>query len=86
MNPKMCLTNCNYDVWVLHRKLVHRFLRYYQAFCDVTDTLVDFDDADAPAPACGTPAAAATQPAVTASPSVICLLSSDSEDADDEDA
>lgn len=79
----MCLTNYNYDAWMLHRKLVHRFLRYYQAFCDATDTLVDFVDADAPVPATATPVAAA-QPAVTSSPHVICLLSSDSDDSDED--
>ena len=89
-NPKMNMLNFPRDVWILHRKLFHRFLKHRQCFVRATENLEDFTDGDSS----GDDASVSSSPFLKKGGLykkkkddgfVISLLSSDSEDADDDD-
>ena len=71
-------------VWVLHRRLHHRFLKFFTHIEEATEELCDYQDAQesaAPATAARPNASAAAAPS---GEQVICLLSADSDASDDE--
>ena len=41
----MSIGNFPFDVWALHRKLHHRFLRFYHIIQDITEELPEFKKA-----------------------------------------
>ena len=86
-NPKMNMMNFPRDVWILHRKLFHRFLKHFQCFKNATEQLEDFCDSDSDD---GSVASSYSKKKTGQFKKkdggfVISLLSSDSEDADDDD-
>ena len=70
-SPSMSMKSFDKSVWMLHRKLHHRFLRYQQCFVDATEQLEEYQEAEQ----------VASRPAASKSDApkqqVICLLSSD---------
>ena len=82
----MNANNFPMDVWLLHRKLVHRFMKVSTHIKKATWTLRDYQDAVTAAADVGgggAAAAVATAPTPSATPNnVVCLLS-DSDPEDD---
>ncbi len=72
------------DVWTMHRKLFHRFIKYRKYFIKATSSLPEYKDANVKKePACYT-SSATTVPVTSSSEHVICLLSCE-DDEDDGD-
>ena len=79
--PPMNMTNFDRGVWVLHRRLHHRLLKFFTQIQEATDELEDYQNAN------DTEAPATIASSSASGKQVICLLlSSDSEDADETDA
>ena len=82
-NPLMNMENYPYDVWTLHRKLFHRFLKYKKYFVKATESLPEYQKAKEvkmevePVP---TP-----KSSVSLSHHVVCLLSSSEEEVSEDD-
>ena len=82
--PAMNMLLFDRAVWVLHRRLHHRFLKFFTHIEEATKELCDYQDAQesaAPATAARPNASAAAAPS---GEQVICLLSADSDASDDE--
>ena len=84
--PAMCMNNYPMEVWLLHRKLVHHFIRYFKCFLKANSKLKDYRRA-----VLGGKSSSGSKSVSTSSPvCVICLLSEsetsgDAEDAEDDD-
>lgn len=64
-------------IWLLHRKLHHRFLRFAQCFVSATENLPEYKDVEK------APPSAASKSTETP---VVSLMSSDSSDSDLDDS
>ena len=79
----MNMENFPYEVWALHRKLFHRFLKYQKYFTRSTKSLPEYKSAAEvkekvePLP---------TSSAVETSSHVVCLLSSSEEEVSEDDS
>jgi hypothetical protein len=84
-SPPMSISNFDREVWVLHRKLHHRYIKYVKSFERATQILPGFGD-DPRTPVKKGASASAVAQKIT--PTVICLLSDSdkSADSDDDDA
>jgi len=82
--PAMNMLLFDRAVWVLHRRLHHRFLKFFSHIEEATKELRDYQDTQesaAPATAARPNASAAADPS---GEQVIYLLSSDSDSASDD--
>ena len=88
-NPTMWMQDFPHDVWELHRKLHHRYLKFHKCFDDATAALPSFMAAAAD-PKQTEPKLKKTTKAKSKAPAateeqVICLMSDSSTDEDDGD-
>ena len=75
-----------YDIWYMHRKLFHRFLKYRKYFIKATLSLPEYKNTPKKQPASYT-SSAAPLPAASSTSNVISLLSSSEEEvSEDSDA
>ena len=80
----MNMENFPYDVWVLHRKLFHRFLKYQKYFTRATKSLPEYIlAAEGKKPLVIQPVPV-TSPVETSH--VVCLLSSSEESVSSDDS
>ena len=74
----MCITDYPRDTWILHRRLVHRFLKYKHLFIAAGENVADYirrlGQQEQPAPR-----------VTSRRKAVISLLSDDSDDTDSDD-
>lgn len=82
-NPLMNMENFPHDVWTLHRKLFHRFLKYRKYFLKATKNIADYQKAKEEKPEPKKSAASASSCCSTHH--VICLLSSSDEEVSEDD-
>ena len=75
----MNMTSFDRDVWVLHRKLHHRFLKCKEYFMRAGELLPEYRSR------CDGVSAASASASASAPKEVICLLSSDSAGSSDGD-
>ena len=81
-SPSMNMNNFPMDVWLLHRKLHHRFMRSKDCVAKATFTLRDYQDALTRDMTGALTDDVKSEKTVASSsrPSVVCLLSSSSTD------
>ena len=80
----MNMENFPYEVWSLHRKLFHRFLKYQKYFTRSTKSLPEYKSAEEVKEEKVQPVPAASSAVETTH--VICLLSSSEEEVSEDDS
>ena len=79
-SPPMNMLSFDKKIWLLHRKLHHRFLRFQECFVSATEDLKEYKDTETSG---GHASASASKSTASKVEPVISLLSSDS-DSDSE--
>ena len=87
-SPNMNMLNFDKEVWTIHRKLHHRFLKFYKSFAEATNELEEYKEPYVEGETVTRTTHRDTSPK---SSQVVCLLLSDSEgsafvNSDDSDA